>query len=196
MTFMTWLMLASAVWASGEAELAEYKRLSGEMEMLGQRAQWKGVSKHFEKMCQLDVNIKEKDFLLAAQAAQEMGNMRKAVEHLRAAVEINPKQSTQRWLSQIEEGYGNVELRLLTKGEPKLKAHSYPVDPVKRNVITVAQEMLNETDEFIGMLPVGDYTFIDYQFEVQSGVAIQLELSPKQRRNGLIAPLFIKHDND
>ena len=196
MTFMTWLMLASAVWASGEAELAEYKRLSGEMEMLGQRAQWKGVSKHFEKMCQLDVNIKEKDFLLAAQAAQEMGNMRKAVEHLRAAVEINPKQSTQRWLSQIEEGYGNVELRLLTKGEPKLKAHSYPVDPVKRNVITVAQEMLNETDEFIGMLPVGDYTFIDYQFEVQSGVAIQLELSPKQRRNGLSAPLFIKHDND
>ena len=196
MTFMIWLMLASAVWASGEAELAEYKRLSGEMEMLGQRAQWKGVSKHFEKMCQLDVNIKEKDFLLAAQAAQEMGNMRKAVEHLRAAVEINPKQSTQRWLSQIEEGYGNVELRLLTKGEPKLKAHSYPVDPVKRNVITVAQEMLNETDEFIGMLPVGDYTFIDYQFEVQSGVAIQLELSPKQRRNGLIAPLFIKHNND
>ena len=196
MTFMTWLMLASAVWADGEAELAEYRRLSGEMEMLGQRAQWKGVSKHFEKMCQLTVSIKEKDYLLAAQAAQEMGNMRQAVEHLRAAVEINPKQSTQRWLSQIEEGYGNVELRLLTKGEPKLEAHSYPVDPVKRNVINVAQEMLNETDEFIGMLPVGDYTFIDYQFEVQSGVAIQLELSPKQRRNGLIAPLFIRHNDE
>ena len=49
MTFMTWLMLASAVWASGEAELAEYKRLSGEMEMLGQRAQWKGVSSTLKK---------------------------------------------------------------------------------------------------------------------------------------------------
>lgn len=194
MGLMSWLWLLSISWADGEAEQAEYRRLSGEMEMLGQRAQWKGVSKHFMKMQQLNVSIEEKDYLLAAQAAQELGHMRIASEHLRAAVNLNPSKKTQRWLSEIDEGYGNVELRLLTKGEPKLEAHGYPVDPVKRNVIHFAQQTLLETDEFVGMLPVGNYTFIDYHFEVQPGVAIQLELSPKQRRNGLISPRIIKHE--
>lgn len=192
MHLFTWLLIVSLSRAEGEAEQAEYRRLSGEMEMLGQRDQWKGVSKHFDKMIQLDVRIKEKDYLLAAQASQELGQMRAAVNHLRAAFEINPSKRTLNWLSEIEESYGNVELRLLTKGEPNLKVHGHYVDPIKRNVITVAQQSLEENREFVGMLPKGTYTFIDYEFEVQSGVAIHLELSPKLRRNGLTAPKIIK----
>jgi hypothetical protein len=195
MPFVTWTLFVSLAFADGEAALAEYKRLSGEMEMFGQRHMWKGVDKHYLKMEELNVTIKESDYVLGAQAAQELGKMRDAAERLRAAEELNGSNKTRQWLREIEEGYGNVDLKVTSKGEIKLEIDEYPMDPIKRNVIDVAQTQLLSEGAFIGMLPVGHYTFVDYEFDVQSGVSIRLELSPKQRRNGLVQPKYIDHTN-
>jgi hypothetical protein len=182
--------------AEDQAAAAEYRRISAEMERLGKRNAWTGVDKRFREVELLDAEISMEHYLLGAQAAQELGNMLEVNHRLRSAAEIKRSRQVTEWLAEVEQNYGRVTLRATTKGSAELKPVEMPIDPVQRNSINVASKRLANERVFDGLLPQGEYTFIDHSFSVDPGISVNLEMSPRLRRSGLIKTKVIYEDSD
>jgi hypothetical protein len=182
--------------ADEDANEAEYRRLASEMERMGRQEIWSGVEKRFSEIEELEVTLSIEHYLLGAQSAQAMGNMLLVQDRLRKAIGQKRTRQIEEWLTDIERNYGNASLKASSKGEALLTPKEWPMDPIQRNSITVAQKYIDKQREFSGLLPKGNYTFIGHSFLVEPGLSIKLEFSPKQREKGLIKPEVIYPDVD
>lgn len=164
------------------AEEAEYERLVSEMTMLSKSQSWKAVNKRFVEMEKLGLEIAVEELLLAAQAAQGMGDIYQAKERVSAALLQREKKSTRKWYNQLNNDYGQVTLIAKSKGNRGLSRVDMMMDPVQGQAVSYAQECLERKGEFRGLLPVGDYDFGGQKFSVTADMDIHLEISPKLRR--------------
>jgi len=177
-----WIWMLSMLAYAKSAEEAEYDRLVSEMTMLSKSQSWSAVNKRFIEMEKLGLEISPSELLLAAQAAQGLGNIYKAKERVMAALLQKEKKSTRKWYTQLNNDYGQVTLVAKTKGNRTLTRLDPSMDPVHGQSVAFAEAALNRKGEFRGLLPVGDYNFGGQKFSVKSDVDIHLEISPKLRR--------------
>ena len=164
------------------ADVAEYERLSDEMLKMSKNNVWKGVDKRFGEMEELDVDISFDHYVLGAQAAQEVGDIATCKKRLAKAIEIKKKKQVIHWYQDIDEHYGYVALFTSSKGGRYLHSESAIGGPVEAQSIGFATQQILEEGEFEGLLPVGSYDFAGQKFNVTSGVAVHLEISPRIRK--------------
>jgi hypothetical protein len=110
-------------------------------------------------------------------------------------LKLKRKRKVVSWLNEIEENYGSVFLKASSKGDAKLQTLDMPIDPTQVNVIKTAQQKLVKNRKFNGLLPKGEYTFVEHKFTVNPGVNIKLEISPRQRKKGLVKPKITESES-
>ena len=176
------LLTSIGIAENKNADVAEYERLSDEMLKMSKNNVWKGVDKRFEEMEELDVDISFDHYVLGAQAAQEMGDIASCKKRLAKAIEIKKKKQVIHWYQDIDEHYGYVALFTSSKGGRYLNSESAIGGPVEAQSIGFATQQILEEGEFEGLLPVGAYDFAGQKFNVTSGVAVHLEISPRMRK--------------
>jgi hypothetical protein len=173
---------------------AEHARLSDEMETLASRQIWSGVDKTFRKLDRLGTELSEKDYLHGAYAARELGDVLSVYERLKAAARIHGTREIVDWLWDIDNNYGRVELVTVPPRATTLEAATMPFDPNQRKAVEAAIASTSADGLFYGMLPRGDYSFSGQAFHVEAGVAVRIEVSPRVRRQGVVAPKIIYPD--
>ena len=176
------LLLSLQLNALATPEMAEYERISEDIKKLSKRNLWEVVEKRYIEMSDLGVQLTYKDYLIGAQAAQERGDIFLTRKRLMMSVKLKQKRSTQRWIEEINEGYGYVTLKTSSSKGSELAAAAIPMDPVQVKSIDFAKDQLGSERHFSGMLPVGEYDFGGEILIVEAGVAKQIDISPKIRR--------------
>jgi hypothetical protein len=180
--FFLCLYLNISIAETSRADLAEYERLSGEIEKMSKHNVWKGVDKRFEEMETLNVDISFENYLLGAQAAQEIGDMDSCKKRLSNAIKISKKKQVVRWYQDIDENYSYVSLHTTSKNGRYLSIGSTIQGPVEGQAIAYATEVITHKGEFTGLLPVGEYEFSGQKFRVTPGLAVHMEVSPRLRK--------------
>lgn len=193
---LTVLVGAAPAAAATDATDAEHERLSEELEDLARRQIWKGVEQRFKDIEQLGIEPSFDDYLQAAYAARELGDVQSAYERLKAAARIKKTKEVTDWLWDLDNHYGHVELLTQPSRSATLTCPSKPFDPNARNAVDAAIEQARDDGRFVGMLPKGDYVFEGQKFTVEPGVSVHIEISPKMRRRGLIDPVIIYRDKN
>ncbi len=183
--FLSWAPVARA----GELEAAEAARLSEEMRTLAARNAWVGVEGDFRQLLVLErkgQSISPQDWVMGAQSARGVGNMTACRERLAKSVALSPSGENINWLSQIDGTFGAVDLSadktLLPR--PKLAAKVMPFIPDQRQAIEFARAAVEETMDFKGLVPAGEYTYGGETLQVVAGgevVAVHLQASVIQR---------------
>lgn len=181
LVWMIGLLFTTSVEAK-TAEEAEYDRLVSEMTQLSKSQTWSAVNKRFLEMEKLGLEIAAAEWLLAAQAAQGVGDMYSAKERVTAALLLKEKKSTRKWYNQLNTEYGQVTLIAKSKGNRALTRVDMSMDPIQGQAVIYAQDLLSKKGAFKGLLPVGDYDFGGQKFSVKADMDIHLEISPKLRR--------------
>ena len=166
---------AHAISKAQEAE-AEHTRLAEEMTRLAKRGHWKGVDRSYRMMAPLERKgavLTFDDHYLAAQAAQELGNVTWVYRRLLEAKALKEDADVVNWINNILAFYGEVELLIPErfKGEVKLSVAMLPLQPDQRKTIGLAQQRVAEGKSYDGLLPAGKYTFGPNEFEVLPGGA-------------------------
>jgi hypothetical protein len=164
------------------ADEAEYDRLVSEMGRLSKVQSWESVNSKFEELQKLGLDIRVEEYLVGAQAAQEIGNIAKTKERVSTALVMKEKRSTRKWYSQIDNNYGYVTLIAKTKGNREMSRIEPVMDPIQSRSIEFAQEAIRHKGKFYGMLPVGQYNFGGQLFSVTADMSIHLEISPRLRK--------------
>jgi hypothetical protein len=178
-----WLMICHfSIAENNNANRAEYERLSHEMEKMSKHNVWKGVDKRFQDMEKLNVQISFEDYVLGAQASQEIGDILNCKKRLALAIEIKKKKQLVKWYQNIDEKYGYVALFTSSKGGRYLSIDSMIDGPVESQAIAFASEKIINDGEFEGLLPKGSYDFVGQKFKVSPGIAVHLEISPRMRK--------------
>lgn len=185
--------LSTPSWGKDVAE-AEHERLAEEMKQLAERRVWSGVERNFQELLQLGVALTLDDYLQGAYAARELGDVKAVHERLSAAARLKSRKDVVDWLWDIDNNYGVVELIATSGRHAELEAAEMPFDPNQRKCVEQAIEMADNDNQFIGMLPKGSYTFAGQPFSVDAGLSVRIEVSPKQRRKGLVEPVIIYRD--
>lgn len=183
---------------SDGSSMAEYQRISAELEKLSKRQIWEGVEKQFLKLEALAVSIEYEHYLLGAQSSQEMGNIYVALQRLKRARSIKKRKSTQDWIDNIEREYGLVNIEVSSRRKRKtanIIPANPPLDPVKIGAINFAQQKIVSEGIFYGMLPLGQYELVGQKFELSTGLTINLRISPFLRSKGLKEPVVINSDD-
>ena len=182
MLLLLWITFQFSFAETSQAILAEYERLSGEMEKMSKHNVWKGVDKRFEEMEQLDVDIRFDHYVLGAQAAQEIGDIYSCKKRLSKAIKIKKKKQLVQWYQDIDENYSYVHLKTSSKNGRSLSSSSIVSGPIEGQAIAYAIAEVEENGTFSGLLPVGKYEFSGQQFNVTAGLAVHLEVSPRMRK--------------
>jgi cellobiose-specific phosphotransferase system component IIB len=185
--------LSTPLWAKDVAE-AEHERLAEEMKQLAERRVWSGVERNFQELLQLGVALTIDDYLQGAYAARELGDVKAVHERLSAAARLKSRKDVVDWLWDIDNNYGVVELIATSGRHATLEAAEMPFDPNQRKAVEQAIELADKENQFIGMLPKGNYNFAGQAFSVDAGLSVRIEVSPKQRRKGLVEPVIIYRD--
>ena len=185
--------LSPPVWAKDVAE-AEHERLAEEMKQLAERRVWSGVERDFQELLQLGVALTLDDYLQGAYAARELGDVKAVHERLSAAARLKSRKDVVDWLWDIDNNYGVVELIATSGRHATLTAAEMPFDPNQRKSVEQAIDIADKENQFLGMLPKGTYTFAGQKFSVDAGLSVRIEVSPKQRRKGLVEPVIIYRD--
>jgi hypothetical protein len=169
------IMAEQPAFALSKAEAdAEHTRLSEEMVRLAKRGHWKGVDRSYRLMEPLKRKgtiLSFDDHFLAAQAAQELGNVTWVYRRLLEAKAVEADAEVVNWLNNILALYGEVELIIPErfKGEVSLSVAMMPLQPDQRKTIGLAQQKVAEGKSYDGLLPAGKYTFGPNEFEVVPG---------------------------
>jgi len=183
-----------------EIAKAEHVRLSEEMNKHAGKLRWQGVERAYRSMEPLvkkGVVLTYRDHYQGAQAARELGNINQVFNRLQRAEAVEKTGDVANWLADINANYGLVELVIPKswKGEVGLDIASMPLFPDQRSTIGLAQGRVSERKSYMGLLPVGEYTFADKSFTVvPGGDTIRLELGRKhgaevsRRKEGERAP--------
>lgn len=173
---------------------AEHDRLSDEIDKLANRQVWTGVERKYRELEKLGVALRFEDHLHGATAARELGDVARCYERLRLAAAIKPTKDVLNWLYEIDGNYGQVELLTVPARSSELSVAEMPFDPNARKAVEAAQASVKADGIYVGMLPAGSYTFATQPFQVQAGLAVRIEVSPRQRRQGLVDPVIIYRD--
>ena len=200
-SFLTFLFLHGAVsHADAEAERdvavvkanqAEADRLSGDIRSLAARQVWAGVERKYGQALLLETVLESEIHLTAAYAARERGDLISVYERLSRAATAKPSKEVVDWLWDLDHNFGRVNLMADRKGTAVLTVKQMPLDPNRRQAVVAAIAQAEETGGFKGLLPRGEYSFVGQDFRVEPGIAVQVEVSPKARRQGLEAPTIV-----
>jgi len=174
-----------------EAAKAEADRLSGDIRSLALRQVWAGVERKYGQAIALEVPLDADIHLTAAYAARERGDLIAVYERLTRAAERKASREVVDWLWDLDHNFGRVHLLADRKGSAELTAKQMPMDPNRRQAVVAAVAQANETGSFKGLLPRGQYTFSGQDFNVEPGISVRVEVSPKARRQGLEAPTIV-----
>lgn len=173
---------------------AEASRISDEMERLAQRSAWAGVNRLFLKLEVLGVPPTLEDFMHGAYAARELGDVLTVRKRLKAAARAHQSKELVEWLWKIDNTYGRVELVSVPQRATTLEAAVMPFDPDQRKAVEAAMASVADNGVFVGMLPEGEFSFSGQQFKVETGISVRIEVSPRVRRHGPIAPVIVYPD--
>jgi len=165
------------------------------MKQLGARSVWSGVERKFQALEALNHPLSAEDYWQGALAARELGNVYGAYLRLKKAAQLSSEREVVDWLVNLDNHYGVVDLISTGRRSAQLVCTKMPFDPNQRKAIEAAISQVDATGSFSGMLPAGDYTFVGQDFKVEPGVSIRIELSPKQRKQGLVDPVIIFRDS-
>jgi len=179
--------------AKDEAQ-AEHDRLSDEIENLAQRQVWTGVERKYRDLERLGDPPTVEDLMFGATAARELGDVEHCYQRLKAAAKLKEDRQVVDWLWDIDANYGHVELLTVPSHTAELSASEMPLDPNQRKAVEAAITSAETDGIFVGMLPKGNYTFATQSFQVDPGVAVRIEVSPRVRRQGLVDPVIIYRD--
>ena len=151
-----------------QADDAEVRRLSQNMEKLAQKNAWEGVERNYASIQALGGDVKPNVILLAAEAAKSRGDTSALIERLQAAVDAGAGPDAQAQLKTARNEFAQVEL--LCKGEcPVLYPAVEPFRPDQRAAIALANTSVTESRSFSGYLPVGQYSFGHARMNVVPG---------------------------
>ncbi len=164
-----------------------YVQLAEEIRQFVRRSAWKGVEATYQELLRLrdhGVPIRSEDHLNGARAARQLGNAAGVHHRLRLSVDVSPNEEAIQWLNDWEQSYGQVRLQNLQRDPVALLPASMPFAPDRRAAVLKAQERIEDSGQFEGMLPAGVYDFGGELLVVAPGdPAIDLTLQRK-RRNG------------
>ena len=91
------------------------------------------------------------------------------------------------------EGRGPELCAVFGAAEP-LVADPEKVATDQRKAVEAAIKSVADDGMFVGMLPVGEFTFSGQAFKVEPGLSVRIEVSPRVRRQGPIAPVIVYPD--
>ncbi len=165
-----------------------YVQLQEEISQFLRRSAWKGVEATYQEMLALTgqggLSILCEDHLNGAQAARQLGNAAAVYDRLVMAVEAGPSEQAVQWLNDLEGSYGRVRLENTRRDPVLLEPSSMPFAPDRRAAVVAAQEQVEDSGIFEGMLPGGVYRFGGEIVLIAPGdPPIQVVLQ-KARKNG------------
>ncbi len=144
-----------------EVEQAEHVRLSEEMRKLAQRNAWKAVEADYQRTVELKIQPSYKDYMLGAEAARALGDIKESYLRLQAASKLDPTKECLDWMADVEANYASVVLEVEDgyKGNSSFIAVTPPFPPDQRAALSVLPS-LEEGDSFEGFIPTStEYTF-------------------------------------
>ncbi|MEC7987991.1 MAG: hypothetical protein VX278_22680 [Myxococcota bacterium] len=172
------IVVSSAAYADSEAELkAERRRLSEEMKKLAKKSLWSGVDKKYRQILKLKkVSPSFRDHYLGSQAAYNIGNMGASYKRAKLGYELgkdneNAKEKAEELRSRIkviEDSYAPVRIEVSKsyKENSDLNIKEIPFMPEEQDAVKYAQKAIKENKRFKGLLPFGEYSIGDKQFEL------------------------------
>lgn len=161
-------------------KIAEYRRLSEEIQRLAARNQWAGVSRFYAQMEATGAPMLFIDLVTGAHAARADGDAKAVRDRLYAASKLQEQRDVIEWLWEVDANYGTVYLACdpEKKKRPELAPQALPFDPNQVKAIQFAQARVEETCLFDGLLPGGSYTFGEYTFEVKPKIeSVRIDMS-------------------
>ena len=164
------LLTATPAFALDAATEAEYHRLAAKLENLSERNVWTGAERTYQSMAELGIELSFKDHFQGAQAARAVGDVTSARVRLDLCSKMQESEEVLDWLWQVDQTYGTVHL-FSDIGSVKLEAKVTPFDPNQLSAIQFAQNAVETTGTFEGLLPKGNYTFGPFDMEVQPMVS-------------------------
>lgn len=167
--------------ADGRSE-AEHLRLSGELDQLSDRQLWQGVDRKFLEIEKLGVDLTYDDLLHGAYSARALGSMSEAYTRLKRAAKLDASKEVMDWLYAIDMNFGSVDLLRTPKKGDVLSVEELPFDPDQRAAVEKAITLVETSGLYSGLLPRGSYVFCGQPFDVQPGVAVRIEVSPKMKK--------------
>jgi len=160
---MLWMLLCAPAQAD-EATDKEVHRHVMEMDRLAAKNAWAGVERHYEAIVELGENPERRQHILAADAAQQRGDVVTLMERLEEAQAIEKTIDVAMRSSALLEEYALVRLRCAPHGA-ELVVDQAPFHPHQGRAIDFAAATVVETGTFTGFLPVGSYTFGGHAFQ-------------------------------
>jgi hypothetical protein len=174
---------------SEAAREAEYHRLSGELHRYAERQTWTAVEQAYLGCVATGAQMKFSDHFHAAHAAQSRGDMKAARVRLKKALDLDPDPPRDLidWLFAIDTTYSVARVQAYEGASivPKKR----PFDPVQSRAIDWANEQLQATGTFDGLLPRGVYTVDDTVVDLRPGqhgadVTVSEPGKKKKRKKG------------
>ncbi|MCK6507399.1 hypothetical protein L6R53_29215 [Myxococcota bacterium] len=190
---LAFALLGPSAWAKDETQ-AEHDRLSDEIDKLASRQVWSGVERKYRELERLGVQPTFDDLVHGATAARELGDVERCYQRLKGAAKLDATKDVVNWLWEIDSNYGHVELLTVPSRAAELEVAELPFDPNQRKAVDFAMASTRQDGIFVGMLPKGAYTFATQGFQVEPGLAVRIEVSPRVRRQGLIDPVIVYRD--
>jgi hypothetical protein len=155
---------------------------------------WSGVDRLYRKLEALGVDPTLDDYMLGAYAARELGQVLAVRDRLKSAARMHQSKDIVEWLWKIDNTYGRVELVSVPPRSTTFEAGVMPFDPDQRKAVEAAVQSVADDGMFVGMLPIGEFTFSGQAFKVEPGLSVRIEVSPRVRRQGPIAPVIVYPD--
>jgi hypothetical protein len=184
-SLVLWLGLVGlthpSVSLAGTAAEAEAVRLDEDLRKLAGRNLWDGVDGAYSRLRGLEaqgVVVTREQHELGAQAAKELGQMREARARfglaLAAARKETEKQEIQNVIKDIDQRFGSVSLTATgrMRRDAKLVLTPAPFASDARAAIAHANDELQLSGNFDGLLPVGSYSLGATSFVVASGGSV------------------------
>jgi len=191
--FLLLLLVIGVAWSGGDDDealppdpvliAAEHERLSGDMEQLAARQAWSGLEQKFVELEALGVEPSYQDLVNGAYAARAMGDASAVYDRLRRAAALRPRQAVTGWMASIDTSYGRVVLTTAPPRPVVLVPAVVPFAPDRRAAVDFAVARLGEVGRFEGLLPAGTYDLCGTELIVESGIALNIEVSTKRKRS-------------
>lgn len=183
-----WLALAAPAAPPGDVDRAEEIRLVEELHALAHRQAWAGVERVYRQLESRGAPLAYEELTAGAAAARALGDAAAARDRLVAAARVDATREVLDSLAAIDTGYGPVELSTTRRGEVLLQPEVLPFDPEQRAAVEAARLEVVQTGHFRGLLPQGAYQFGDEAFTVRPGIAVRIEVDPRERREERNSP--------
>ena len=169
------VMLTSVVYAATEEEeQAEIVRIYEDMQKFKKRGNWEAVErKYLEMLKYKKANPKHEMHILGAQASSEKGDIGTTYERLELALAIEEVSETRTWIDSITSSYLRVDITVSNDYTkiPDLTPAAMPFFPDQQQAIAFAQQQLQSTGKFKGMLPLGEYMMGTTTFNLQKDMS-------------------------